>query len=298
MLYLLLGVAFATAAFPLRTIRWRYILRYEGATLPFVPLWHATAIGFMANNLLPARAGELARIYAAGKLTSVSYAASFASVAIERVFDGLLIVGLMVAALIAGGFTGEVTIAGVPLVQIVQTSTILLSVALAAAIIAVRWSTLTLRLSGKVLSALLPDSAARKIANVLQGILAGLDALQSPGRIGAILAWSFVVWISNGLGFWFAFEAFGLNLPLSAAFLLQGVIALGIAIPSTPGFFGPFEAAIRVTLALYAINAAQAVSYAVVFHLAGFIPITLLGLFSLSRAHLHLADLRAEPSHE
>jgi uncharacterized membrane protein YbhN (UPF0104 family) len=70
-------------------------------------------------------------------------------------------------------------------------------------------------------------------------------------------------------------------------------VAFGVAIPSSPGFFGPFEALVRVTLALYAVPAAAAVSFAVAFHLAAFLPITLLGLWSLSRARLHMADLRA-----
>ena len=60
---LLLSVLLATATFPLRTIRWRLILRDpQGRGFAWMPLWHATAIGFMANNLLPARAGESAPI--------------------------------------------------------------------------------------------------------------------------------------------------------------------------------------------------------------------------------------------
>ena len=92
----LTAIALVTLTFPLRTIRWRYLLQLDGKKLPFLPLWHATAIGFMANNILPARAGEVARIYAAGKLTDVSYSASFASIAIERIFDGLIILLLII----------------------------------------------------------------------------------------------------------------------------------------------------------------------------------------------------------
>ena len=73
-LLLLLTVVVATITFPVRTLRWRLILRDpRGARLPFVPLWHATTIGFMANNLLPARAGEVARAYVASQQLPVRF---------------------------------------------------------------------------------------------------------------------------------------------------------------------------------------------------------------------------------
>ena len=69
-------------------------------------------------------------------------------------------------------------------------------------------------------------------------------------------------------------------------------IGFGVALPSSPGFFGPFEAVTRATLGLYAIGPDQAVSYAVAYHLGGFIPITLLGLYSLSQTQVRLRELR------
>ncbi len=86
--------------------------------------------------------------------------------------------------------------------------------------------------------------------------------------------------------------AFGIDVPWSAPLLLQALIGFGVAIPAAPGFWGPFEAVMRIGLSLYAVPAGLAVSFAIGFHLGGFVPITLLGLWSLSRAHLHLADLR------
>src|SRR2546429_490655 len=117
-LYFLAAVAVATATFPLRTARWRYLLRLEGASLPYAPLWHATAIGFMANNLLPARAGEFARAYAAGRLTGVRFSAALASVAIERIMDGIAMVALMTAAIAWGGFAKGTKVGGFSIVGI------------------------------------------------------------------------------------------------------------------------------------------------------------------------------------
>ena len=105
--------------------------------------------------------------------------------------------------------------------------------------------------------------------------------------------WSAVLWTVSAGSFWLAFRAFGVAVPWSAALLLQSVIAFGVAIPSSPGFFGIFEAAARASLALYAVPADTAVSLAIGYHLGGFVPITLLGLYSLGRAGLHLRELRA-----
>jgi len=82
------------------------------------------------------------------------------------------------------------------------------------------------------------------------------------------------------------------------ALLLQGLIGFGVALPASPGFVGVFEAATRATLAIYGIDATRAVSYAVAYHVTTFFPITLLGLYSLSRLRLHLAELRAAAATE
>ena len=81
-------------------------------------------------------------------------------------------------------------------------------------------------------------------------------------------------------------------MPPSAALLLQGIVAFGVAIPSSPGYVGVFEATVKVSLALYGIDAARGVPYALGYHVTTFIPITVLGIWSLSRAHLHLTELR------
>ncbi len=287
----IMAIVLATLAFPVRTVRWRYLLQVDGKKLAFTPLWHATAIGFMANNLLPARAGEVARIYAAGRLTKASYSSSLASVAIERVFDGLVIIALMALAISAGGFREGGTIAGIPPANLALGAATAFVLILLVAMAAVRWTAQAIALSRKFFGKILSRQHAARAVNIIEGMLSGLDSLKSPSRFTAVLFWSLVVWLVNGSAFWFAFVALDVDVQWTGAFLLQGVIALGIAVPSSPGYFGPFEALTRATLALYGVSAAQSVSYAVVFHVGGFVPITLLGLYSLSRAHLHLSDL-------
>lgn len=287
------AVVLATAAFPLRTIRWRYLLQRDGAVLPMVPLWHATAIGFMANNLLPARAGELARAYAARRLTGVRFTAAVGSVAVERVFDGLILVGLLAAGIAWGGFASETSVGGVPLARVATVAVALFVPALLAAFWMVHWPGPALRIARGVMERLMPRRWATRLLGLVEGLLAGLDALKSPRRFLLVTVWSVILWVVSAASYWLGFVALGLDVPPSAALLLQGLIAFGVAIPSSPGFFGPFEAVTRATLGLYGVDAVQGVSFAVAYHLAVFLPISVLGLWSLSRAHLHLADLKS-----
>jgi len=287
------AVVLATATFPIRTIRWRSLLQRNGARLPFVPLWHATAIGFMANNLLPARAGELARAYAARRLTGVRFTAAMGSVAVERVFDGLVLVGLLAAGIALGGFAHGIAVGGVALARLATGATIAFVAALGFAFWLVHWPAPALRVARWSAERVMPRRWAARAVGFLEGLLGGLDALKSPRRFALVVVWSLVLWLVSAASYWLASMALGLQVPASSALLLQGLIAFGVAIPSSPGFFGPFEAVTRATLGLYGVAATQAVTYAVAYHLAVFVPISLLGLWSLSRAHVHLADLGA-----
>jgi glycosyltransferase 2 family protein len=288
------AVLLATATFPLRTIRWRFLLQMNGTRLPLVPLWHATAIGFMANNLLPARAGELARAYAARRLTGVRFTAAMGSVAVERVFDGLVLVALLATGTALGGFAHGVAVGGVALARLATVATLAFVSALGCAFWLVHWPAPALRVARWSAERVMPRRWAARVVGILEGLLGGLDALKSPQRFALVVVWSFVLWLVSAASYWLACIALGLQVPASAALLLQGLIAFGVAIPSSPGFFGPFEAVTRATLGLYGVAATQAVTYAVAYHLAVFVPISLLGLWSLSRAHVHLADLGAK----
>jgi uncharacterized protein (TIRG00374 family) len=291
-LLFLAAIAVATLTFPLRTVRWQFVLRLEGKPLPYLPLWHATAIGFMSTNLLPARAGELARAYAARRLTGTRFTAAVGSIAVERVFDGITLVALLAIAMWAGGFGGDTTVGSFELGYVGKLAAAFFALALLLAAGFVRWPQPALRLTRSVTSYVFPEAWSRALVEAVEGVLSGLDSLRSPKRFLAITLWSVAIWITGAASFWIGLLAFGIEVPWSAGLLLQSLLAFGVAVQFSPGFFGQFEAVCRLTLALYAVDIGPAVSFAFGFHLGGFVPITLLGLWSLSRVHLHLADLR------
>ena len=89
------------------------------------------------------------------------------------------------------------------------------------------------------------------------------------------------------------FKAVGVTLPYSAALFLQTLIALGVALPSAPGFFGVFEKFATVGLGIYGVSATQATSWAIGFHILSFIPITLIGMWYFARLGLHLKEINS-----
>jgi uncharacterized protein (TIRG00374 family) len=195
-------------------------------------------------------------------------------------------------AIAAPSFPRTATVGGVTLSHIATGAAVLFSAALLAALLLVHRPAPSLALLARVLHQLLPTRVAERLTHFAEGMIAGLAVLKSPSRFAAVIAWSLLLWVVNALSFAVCFRAFGLQVPWVGAFLLQGLIGFGVAIPSSPGFFGPFEALTRVTLAVYGIGADPAVSYAVAYHIGGFVPITLLGLHALSSSHVRLAELR------
>jgi glycosyltransferase 2 family protein len=290
---MLATIALATLTFPLRAVRWRLILRGgDGRELPLGPLWHATAIGFMANNLLPVRAGEFARAYAARQALPVRFTTALASVGVERVLDGLMLVGLLTVTLAAPSFPRHAVIGGTSLSGLATGAAAFFLGILVIALLVVLRPAFWVALLRRIAQAVLPARLADPIAHAAAGLVAGLEVLRNPGRLVGVVLWSLVLWLVNASSFAVCFRAFGLPVPPEGALLLQGVIGFGVALPSSPGFVGVFEAATRATLGIYGVDATRAVGYALAYHVGTFFPITLLGLFSLSRLRLHLAELR------
>jgi hypothetical protein len=144
------------------------------------------------------------------------------------------------------------------------------------------------------------EAFARRVAprfeargrDVLSAFAAGLGVLRNPRRFAEVLFWTVVHWLTNALAFWIAFKALDMTTAgFGAALFLQGLIAVGVALPSSPGFFGVFEAAARTGLTVYGVNSTQATSWAIGFHLLSFIPITVMGAYYFARLGLHLGEI-------
>ena len=288
------AVIIATITFPLRLLRWRLLLRDErGDPYPAGPLWHAISLGFTANNILPLRAGELVRSYAAARLAPARFTTVLSSIAVERIFDALTVVGLLAFALLTSDLPASVKVGGTAVADVARAAGLLGLVALVLAIMVVAAPLAAERVVRRLLN---HRRLADRIVDLIEGVRHGLAVLRSPRRLAGVIFWSLVLWMVNALAFYVGFAAFDIPVSYTGALLLQGLLVLGISIPSTPGFFGPFEAVIVAVLALYGVPASLAFSYAIAFHVTTFVPITLLGIWSLVRTPGGLKALRRTPS--
>jgi glycosyltransferase 2 family protein len=293
---LILAALVATSIFPIRAMRWRIILGPVGEELPIAPLWRSIAIGMMVNNIYPARLGEIARAYALTRETNrVSLTTSLASLAVDRVFDALTLMLLLVSAMVAPEFPKGMTVGGQP----IQRGAALFAVGaiglFAALYTIVAFPRQLVRLYAAVVGRVSPRFVERGSA-IIHGFADGLGVLRSPRRFVAVFLWAVAHWLVNALAFWIGFKAVAIDAPFSAANFLQGIIAIGVALPSSPGFFGVFEAFAKLGLGVYSVSGGQAVTWAIGYHILSFIPITLFGLYYFARLGLHFSDFKAQPN--
>jgi uncharacterized protein (TIRG00374 family) len=285
--------AAATGIFPLRARRWRPILQSVSPDLPFLPLWRATAIGMMVSNVVPARAGELARAYALARETRrVPFTAGFASVAVDRGFDAAVVLLLMFVAMLDPSFSSGAIVAGQPASRVIAGGAVLAGSGLAVLFLMARFPEAVVRAYGIVARRIAPRIAERG-GHLLRTFVSGLGVLRQPLLFAEVLWWTLLHWLLNAFAFWLGFLAVGIDAPFSAALFLQGLIAIGVALPSAPGFFGIFELFAKAGLTIYGVPDDLAVAWAISFHFLSFIPITLVGGWYFVRLGLHMREIGA-----
>lgn len=286
--WMVLAVVLATLPFPLRLPRWRLLLRHEdGGAVATAPLWHALAIGFAANNVLPFRAGEVLRVAAIARLGRVPFVAALSSVAVERVLDALVAVGLLSIGLVTLDATGPAA----ALAAKARLVGALGLVALAVAVVAAWRREAALRLARRMLPANRVGDAVYQLGD---RVLQGLAALSDPGTAVRVVGWSLAVWLCNAAAFYAAFHAFDFPIGFGGALVVQGALLVGITLPTTPGYAGVFEAVIAATLAtFFGIPMAAGLAYGLLYHVTTFIPITLLGAWSAVTSGFRRAEAAA-----
>lgn len=291
-----LSIIIALVGFWFRAVRWGVFLEPIQRGIPFRPRLAATFIGFAANNVLPARMGEVVRAFSLARLTPVSLSAAFATLVMERLFDALALVGLLFGAMATRNFPSATSLGGLD----VRSAATFLGVGMCVVAIGlyiVVAAPARAAWAAEQASKLLPRRLRAPVLDALRGFAKGLGVLKS-GRLFLIsAALGLGQWVFLALSFYVGFRAFGIDqVPFTGAVFLQSLISLAVAIPSSPGFFGPFEAAARVGLGLWEVPAQQAISFAIGFHIAGFLPVIVIGGYYLWRTNVSLSDLSSGAS--
>lgn len=293
-LLLIASAAVATCMFPLRARRWKTILDPVAPDLPFGPLWRATAIGQMVTNVVPLRAGELARPFALNRqIPAVSFATALASVAVDRVFDGIVVMILLAIGVAAAHFPTTTTIHGYSLgrgAALVVGGAVALLIVFYFLVFFPR----TLIRAFELVARRVSPTLERRGAEMLARFSEGLSVLKTPGHFAAVFGWTLAHWLVQPIAFWLAFLAVGVKVPFAATLIVQGIIVILVALPSAPGFFGAFEYGAMTALALYGVGQTEATTWALLFHVASYIPITAFGLYYAGRLGFSFGDIRTE----
>lgn len=268
--------------FWLTALRWQVLLR-PAKEIGVHRLFGVTMIGFMANNLLPFRIGEFVRAYALGRAEALPASLSFATIVVERVFDGFTLLLFLLGGLLFLQLP--------PLVLWLAGGSFCLYLGVLVVLLSVRhpWGA---ALAGRVL-AWLPARLRAPVERVLGSFRLGLDALGSGRAVIVTVGLSLAIWTINALGVQAMFAAFSLDLPLHASFLVLAIMAGILILPSAPGYVGTFQYGTVLALGLFAVPKATALSLSIVYHAVNYIPITAVGLVYLGAMNLTLGELRA-----
>jgi glycosyltransferase 2 family protein len=297
----LAATAVVTFVFWIRAWRWGGILA-PVADVPFRERFAAVNIGFMGNNLLPARIGEFLRAYALSRLARVPVVGGLASLVVERAFDGIMVIGLLFIAMLSPVFplvagAQELSIPGTDqtftIAGLARSAGVLVALVIVFLFLLVLMPRRAVRIAEAAVS-WLPTSFRRPVVSALEAFLAGAGVLRSPSLLLRATVWSAFLWLWNALGFWLGMMAFGIDAPYAAAVFLASAIALAASVPSAPGFVGPWHLmAVFVLSDMFGATRATAGAFAAGFHLAGFVPVTVMGLYYAWRMGLTLGEAAA-----
>jgi hypothetical protein len=286
----------ATGMFPLRALRWRTILDPVAPRVPLGPLWRSTAIGQMVTNVVPLRAGELARPFAlTQQVGNVTFPTALASVAVDRVFDAIVVMVLLAVGVALANFPTDKMIGSYSLtyaVGFVVAGALVLLVAFYALVF---FPKTLIRLFELVARRVSPV-VERRGADMLARFSEGLSVLRKPRHFAAVFGWTLAHWLLQPFAFWLAFLAVGVQVPLAATLIVQGIIVILVALPSLPGFFGSFELGAWIALSLYGVSQTEATTWALLFHVASYIPITAFGLYYSARLGFSVRKMEPSPT--
>ena len=275
-----------------RTLRWRAILA-DASVGSLFELFGVLMVGFATNNLLPARLGELARAYLLRRRTGLRKTFVLASVFLERVFDGLALVALILLLSLVAKPTEwdrQPDIAArVQLIELLATI-LFVGVAIGIGVLLYRHDLAT-RLVGMV-AKLLPKRIGTFAVGAFGAFVNGLSSMRRPSVVAGTSLLSIVVWSIEWGAYFLVASAFNLGLPtlqlMAATAFLLVVVNLGIMLPAAPGYVGTFQFFAVSALAVWGVPREPALAIAIVAHLAQYVLVTAIGLAFFGREHISL----------
>ncbi len=288
--YLWPAVFFTFVSYFFRAVRWRYLLLPLKKTR-LGNLFSATIIGYMANNILPARLGEFIRAFVLGEKEGLGKSAVFATLVVDRLFDGftvllILLFTFFTVKLPAGmeGTQKDLAVGGYITLALYFGVVLFL-------VVLKRRTHQTMDLMGKLLRPF-PSGVAEKVIPLLGSFIGGLRLSSRATELSALVAsslliWAFAIWPVDLL-----LRSFGIFLPITASMFIMVFLVFAVLVPAAPGYVGTYHAACVYGLMAFNIQKEKALSVALMIHGVNFFPVILAGFYYLWRDKVSLRAMK------
>jgi glycosyltransferase 2 family protein len=284
--WLIPGVAVYFVALWVRSWRWHYLLRPLKA-IPTRTMFPIVTMGYAGNNIFPARAGEIVRAVVLKRKEGVPISASLATIIVERVFDGIVMLAFVFVNLakLTRLTSVSIDIIGIKfgIREVAIWGSVAFFGALAIFLVAAMFPTPADRLVTWMVGRLAPIRIREKTLEISRRFLDGLESLRSPFDVLMVFFTSVIIWLLETVKYWFVMHAFSFSVSFFALMLMNGVVNLATTIPSAPGYLGTFDLPGIAVLQAYNIQREIAASYTFVLHFALWFPVTALGLYYMFR---------------
>jgi uncharacterized protein (TIRG00374 family) len=268
----------------LRAVRWRYLL-YPVKRIGIPSLYYAIGIGSMINNVLPARLGELVRAHAIGKKENISRSAAFATIILDRAFDGFALLFFLAIVAVFGSeyFQGWLAHAGFVAIAGYCVALAVLVLLKTHTRLAMRWAEIVLRP--------FPQGVREKLLTILRAFIEGLGIFRSAKNMVAAIVLSPIVWLPNVAMISLLLMSAGIHLSVLVSTLLLIALCVGVALPSAPGFIGNVQFVCVAVLKLFGVPSEQALMFSLLYNASIFVAILINGLVCVFAEGLSFAEI-------
>jgi len=289
--FLTAAVIVTLISYSLRAVRWHYLILPQKRATPH-NLLSATIICYMANNLLPARLGELARAIVFAKKEKLEVSSVFASLVIDRLFDGFSVLIILVFTFF--------TVALPPGMENIQKGlvvggyvTLTVYIVVIAILVFLKRSTAkTVHIIALILKPF-PKAVSEKVVSLLVSFISGLQLPSKTGDLLSIFLSSVFIWSTAVWPIDLVLQAFNIHLPMTASLFILVFLVFAVMVPASPGYVGTYHAACMYGLMAFAIPKEQALSVALVVHAVGFFPVIIFGFYFLWKDKISFSTLKS-----
>ena len=281
-IFIVPAVGFHLLAVWLRSMRWRYLLLHLGR-IKVNRLFPVVIIGYMVNNILPLRPGELVRAYLVGERENISKAATLGTIVVDRIFDGLALLFFLVTVWLFVPLPAWVA-------NIARIGVAIFLSALAVLFVMASSDRLSQKLF-QLLFRFLPQRLRIKAEEMGNLFVSGLRVVRSPGRLAGVFVISVLAWLTEAAVFYMMSFSFDLEQPFSTLLVATATANLALLVPSSPGGIGNFEYVCRQTIVLFGVEASLASAYTIALHAVLLLPIIVLGFCFLWMTNVSLAKV-------